>query len=125
VIATLLLLLVELFTPALQQYLPVAFGLSIVALVVLLLILVAGYASVMAAGRKPFPAAPYADLPTVLKALYLRRKFTRFAIDSQMQSVGTDAASAQQLYDGFKAFLAENKPDDLKNPTQAPGVIGI
>jgi hypothetical protein len=125
VIATLLLLLVGLFTPALQQYLSVTVGLSIVALVVLLLILVGGYASVMAAGRKPFPAAPYADLPTVLKSLHLKRAFTRFAIDSQAQAAGADAASAQQLYDGFAAFLAANKPDDLHDPTQEPGVIGI
>jgi len=125
VAATLLLLIVGLFTPDAQHALSVAFAVSIVALVVVLVILAGGYVTVMAAGRKPFPAAPYADLPTVLKALHLRRTFTRFAIDSQMQSVGTDAASAQQLYDGFKAFLAENKPGDLKNPTQAPGVIGI
>ena len=125
VAATLLLLLVGLFTPALQQALPVTFGASVVALVVLLVLLVGGYFSVMAAGEKPFPAAPYADLPTVLKALHLRRTFTRFAIDSQMQSVGADAASAQQLYDGFAAFLAANKPDDLHAPTQKPGVIGI
>jgi hypothetical protein len=123
--ATLLLLLVRLFTSALQSLLPWAFGLSIVALVVLLVILVAGYVSIMAAGRKPFPAAPYANLRTVLKALYLQREFTAFAIKHQMAAVGTDAASAQQLYDGFKAFLAANKPDDLQAPTQAPGVIGI
>jgi hypothetical protein len=123
--ATLLLLLVGLFTSSAQPWLPVAFGLSLVALVVLVLIAVAAYASVMAAGRKPFPAAPYADLPTVLKALYLQRAFTAFAIDSQMQAAGSDPASAQQLYDGFAAFLAANKPDDLKAPTQPPGVIGI
>jgi hypothetical protein len=123
--ATLLLLVVGLFTPALQHALAVAFGLSIVALVVLLVILVAGYVSVMAAGKKPFPAAPYADLPTVLKALHLRRMFTRFAIDSQMHAAGSDAASAQQLYDGFAAFVAANRPDDLQAPTQKPGVIGI
>ena len=58
VIATLLLLLVGLFTPALQQYLPVAFGLSIVALVMLLLILVAGYASVMAPAGSRFRRRP-------------------------------------------------------------------
>ena len=85
----------------------------------------AGYFSVMAAGNKPFPAEPYADLPTVLKSLHLRRTFTRFAIDSQMQAAGSDATSAQQLYDGFAAFLAANKPADLKSPTQQPGVIGI
>ena len=79
----------------------------------------------MAAGRKPFPAAPDSDLPTVLKSLHLQRAFTRFAIDSQMQAAGPDAASAQQLYDEFAAFVAANKPDDLHDPTQAPGVIGI
>jgi hypothetical protein len=79
----------------------------------------------MAAGRKPFPAAPYADLPTVLKSLYLKRAFTRFAIDSQAQAAGWDATSAQQFYDGFAAFLVANKPDDLHDPTQKPGVIGI
>src|SRR5262249_837626 len=67
VAATLILLLIGLFTPALQQALPIAFGVAIAALVVLLVILVGGYVSVMAAGKKPFPAAPYADLPTVLK----------------------------------------------------------
>jgi hypothetical protein len=79
----------------------------------------------MAAGRKPFPAASYATLPTVLKALHLQRVFTGFAIEHQMQAAGADAASAQQLYDGFKAFVAANKPDDLQAPTQPPGVIGI
>jgi hypothetical protein len=125
VAATLLLLVVGLFTPSMQQWLPAAFGLSIVALVVLLLVVVAAYASVMAAGGKPFPAVAYASLPTVLKALHLQRAFTGFAIEHQMQAAGTDAASAQQLYDGFKAFLAANKPNDLQAPTQPPGVIGI
>jgi hypothetical protein len=125
VAATLFLLVAGLSTSSLAQWLPAAFGLSIVGLVALLLVAVAAYASVMAAGRKPFPAAPYANLPTVLKALHLQRAFTRFAIDSQMQAAGSDAASAQQLYDGFAAFLAANKPDDLHAPTQKPGVIGI
>src|SRR5690349_20014773 len=75
VAATLLLLIIGMFTPALQPALPYTFGLSIIALVVLIVILVAGYVTVMAAGNKPFPAAPSAYLPTVLKALYLRRKF--------------------------------------------------
>ena len=63
----------------------------------------------------------------MLKALHLQRAFTRFAIDSQMEAAGTDAASAQKLYDDFKSFVADNKPHDLedKKLTQAPGVIGI
>src|SRR4029077_10501125 len=59
VAVTLGLLVVGLFTPSWQQWLPTAFGLSIVALVVLVLVAVAAYLSVMAAGRKPFPAASY------------------------------------------------------------------
>jgi hypothetical protein len=125
VAATLLLLVAGLFTRSMQGWLPAAFGLSIVGLVALVVVVVAAYVSVMAAGRKPFPAVPYANLPTVLKALYLQRVFTGFSIKHQMAAVGTDAASAQQLYDGFKAFLADNKPDDLAAPTQPPGVIGI
>jgi hypothetical protein len=125
VAATLLLLFVGLFTPFLQGLLRGAIWLSIVALVVLIVVLVGSYVSVMAAGRKPFPAAPYANLPTVLKALHLQHEFTGFAIKHQMAAAGADAASAQQLYDGFKAFLADNKPDDLAAPTQPPGVIGI
>jgi hypothetical protein len=61
----------------------------------------------------------------VLKALYRRRTFTRFAIDSQMQAAGTDAASAQKLYDDFAAFAAANKPNDIDAPTQVPCVVGI
>jgi hypothetical protein len=125
VAATLLLLVAGLFTSSMQGWLPAAFGLSIVGLVVLLLVAVAAYLSVMGAGKKPFPTVSYANLPTVLKALHLQRVFTGFAIEHQIQAAGTDAASAQQLYDGFKAFLAANKPDDLQAPTQPPGVIGI
>jgi hypothetical protein len=61
----------------------------------------------------------------VLKALYLQRKFTRFAIDSQMDAGGTDEASAKKLYDDFKAFVATHKPTDIVTPTQPPGVVGI
>jgi hypothetical protein len=114
-VATLLLLVAALF----------ARGLSLVGAVALGLVLLAAYMSVMAAGGKPFPAAPDSNLPTVLKALYLQRKFTRFAIDSQMDAAGTDEASAKKLYDDFKAFVATNKPTDIVAPTQPPGVVGI
>ena len=57
--------------------------------------------------------------------IFKNKAFTRFAIDHQMDSVGKDAPSAQKLYEDFAAFVAANKPDDLKAPTQAPGVIGI
>ena len=76
-------------------------------------------------GKKPFPAAPNSTLPEVLKALYLRRQFTRFAIDRQLDAVGEDEASAQRLYDSFKSFIDANKPDDVAEPTQKAGAIGI
>ena len=121
-VASLLVLalgLLGLFMPFLPSWL------VIVGVVALVAIVLAAYASIMAAGRKPFPSAPDSDLPSVLKALHLQRTFTRFAIDTQMQAAGTDAASAQKLYDDFAAFVAANKPDDIGAPTQAPGVIGI
>ena len=97
----------------------------IVGVVALVAVILAAYASIMAAGAKPFPSAPDSDLPSVLKALHLQRTFTRFAIDSQMLAAGKDAASAQRLYDDFATFVAANKPNDIGAPTQAPGVIGI
>jgi hypothetical protein len=127
-VASLLVLglgLLELFIPSLQSWLPHPFVLVIVGAVALVAVILAAYASIMAAGRKPFPSAPDSDLPSVLKALYLRRTFTRFAIDSQMHAADTDSTSAQKLYDDFAAFVATNKPNDIGAPTQAPGVIGI
>ena len=127
-IASLLILglgLLASFMPSLPSWLPHPFVLVIVGVVALVAVVLAAYASIVAAGRKPFPSAPDSDLPSVLKALHLQRTFTRFAIDSQMQAAGTDAASAQKLYDDFAAFVAANKPNDIGAPTQAPGVIGI
>jgi hypothetical protein len=127
-IASLLVLglgLLASFMPSLASWLTHPFVLVLVGAVSLVAVVLAAYASIMAAGRKPFPSAPDSDLPSVLKALHLQRTFTRFAIDSQMQAAGTDAESAQKLYDDFAAFVAANKPNDIGAPTQAPGVIGI
>ncbi len=91
------------------------------------------YATLMAAGRKPFPAAPDSNLPTVLKALHLQRTFTRFAIDSQL--LAADPDSAQQFHAAFRDFVTANQPDNLGvindrpdpryTQTQKPGIIGI
>jgi hypothetical protein len=86
-------------------------------------ILVVAYATLIAAGKKPFPAAPDSDLKSVLKALYLRRTFTRFVIDNQSDAADPDAAD--RLYKAFKKFVDDNKPDDLDTPTQPRGVIGF
>jgi len=91
------------------------------------------YATLMAAGAKPFPAAPDSNLPMVLKALYLQRAFTRFAIDNQR--LAADPDSAPQFHAAFRDFVADNQPDNLGvindrpdpryTQTQQPGVIGI
>lgn len=80
---------------------------------------------VMKLGAKPYPPPQDATLPSVLKALHLKNQFTRFAIDNQSLSVDADPAAQQQLYERFAAFAAANKPDDLEQPTQEPGVVGI
>ncbi|MBX9748853.1 MAG: hypothetical protein K5Q68_04485 [Roseococcus sp.] len=71
---------------------------------------------IMRAGQKPFPAAPRSDLPSVLKALYLQQRFTRFAIATQGESPAA-------LYAGFAEFLARHRPGDVTGPTQPRGVV--
>jgi hypothetical protein len=126
-VAALIFPIVGLFVPA--AWVRTAFWLSVLGVGVLAAVIVVAFFSITAFGRRPFPTAPDSNLPTVLKALHLQRAFTRFVIDHQMKAADTNsatsAASAQQLYDDFKAFVAANRPDDLAGPTQAPGVIGI
>ncbi|WP_431282052.1 hypothetical protein ACQW02_22015 [Humitalea sp. 24SJ18S-53] len=74
------------------------------------------YREVMTKGALPFPPAPGADLPGVLKALYLQQRFTSFAIDTQ----GKDDAA---LHAAFGDFLRDHKPEDTAAPTQPPGVV--
>ena len=63
----------------------------------------------------PFPTAPGADLPTVLKALFLQQQFTRFA--SEVQGLDDHALHRQ-----FGAFLDAVKPSEA-SPTQQPGQV--
>ena len=125
VVAGLGLVIAEMFAPPAISALRVATGLMVLSGAALAALAAAAYVSVTAAGAKPFPAAPESSLPVVLKALYLQRAFTRFAIDSQMDAAGGDAASAQRLYDRFAKFIADAKPADLGAPTQAPGVFDM
>jgi hypothetical protein len=74
------------------------------------------YHYVLRCGGRPFATVPNTDLPSILKALYLQRRFTQFAVDSQ----GLDEAS---LHAGFAKFLVDHKPDDVVACTQVPGVI--
>lgn len=74
------------------------------------------YRFVMQRGRKPFPTAPNADLPSVLKALYVQQRFARFAANNQ-------GASNDALYEAFGAFVATHAPGDVTAPTRQPGRV--
>jgi hypothetical protein len=123
--ATLILLVAQLFAPPMQPGLRYAVALTLIGMALVAVIAFAAYLSFMTAGAKPFPTAADSNLPSVLKALHLQREFTRFAIDNQMLASASDTASAQKLCDNFLKFVADNKPNELGEPTQAAGVIGI
>jgi hypothetical protein len=125
VVGVLSALIGSLFTSVPSSWLKASLWLSLVGVLAVAVSAVVAYVSVISAGKKPFAAASDSDLKSVLKSLYLRRTFTRFVIDNQMDAAATDPASAQRLYDAFKTFVDTNKPDDLDAPTQAPGVIGF
>lgn len=84
--------------------------------VVLALVLLLAYGLTMRGGAKPFPTAPNSDLPSILKAIYLQQKFSRFAIAQQ-------GADADALYDAFGKFIDQHKPTDVAGPTQPAGVV--
>ncbi len=67
-------------------------------------------------GEAPLPPAPDSDLPSVLKSLYLQRQFADFVADTQ----GLDAGA---LHRRFGEFLASHRPEDTREPSQAPGVV--
>ena len=91
---------------------------AVLALFALLGVVALAIRYILAAAAKPFPPSPVleANLPNVLKALYLQRAFVAFAIGNQGQS---DA----ELYAAFGTFLSTHRPDDI-SPTQKAGVIG-
>lgn len=74
------------------------------------------YRAVHRHGARPLPTAPDSDLRSVLKSLYLRQHFIRFAIAGQ-------GANAADLHAAFGAFIDTHHPDDVAAPTQAPGVV--
>jgi hypothetical protein len=67
-------------------------------------------------GSKPFPAGANTDLPSVLKALHVQQRFALLAAELQ----GADNAT---VHTRFGQFLRQVSPDDIAEPTQAPGVI--
>jgi hypothetical protein len=74
------------------------------------------YRTVMRRGPASFPAAPRSDLRSILKALYLQRKFQDFVVRMQGQSDETRHRT-------FGEFLAQHAPGNADAPTQAPGVV--
>jgi hypothetical protein len=71
------------------------------------------YRWVMNRGALPFPTAPDADLPSILKGLFLQQAFTRVAIETQ----GLDDAA---LHARLGAFFGAVRPDQPA-PALAPG----
>ena len=86
------------------------------AALVLVAALWVAYAFVLNRGARSYPTAPTSDLPSVLKALYIKETFTQFAIAAQ----GDDEAA---LHARFGDFLARRQPG-APTPTQAPGRPG-
>lgn len=74
------------------------------------------YRAVIAGGRRPMPAAPNSDLPSVLAALHQQKHFTDFAIANQ-------GVSDEALYAAFSDFLKDNKPAGPERAMQLPGII--
>ncbi len=76
------------------------------------------YSYVMWNGNRPMPPGEYADLPSVLKSIYLQQTFAEFVIDAQGKG---DA----DLHDSFGRFIQEHEPGNKMSPSQAPGVVSI
>lgn len=74
------------------------------------------YRTILKRGAKPWPGAAGADLPGVLKSLYVQQHFTRFAAQHQ-------GASAAELHAAFGRFIGEVKPGETDGPTQKPGTV--
>jgi len=71
------------------------------------------YRRVLSLGFLPFPTAPRSDLPSVLKALYLQRRFIRFMVEQQGQA-------PEALRAAFADFLAEHRFLNATATTEKP-----
>jgi len=91
---------------------------ALVAAVIAIAAMYFAYSYTIRQGQKPWPAAEFGDLPSVLKGLYLQQRFSDFVVEEQGQT-------ASQLHAAFGQFLKDHQPDDVLDPktTQAPGVI--
>jgi hypothetical protein len=89
-------------------------------LVVLLVLLGLGgyvfwlYNAFKAKAQVSFPRG--AQLPDVLKSIYLQQRFLEFVIENQ-------GRTPTELHAAFGRFARDNDPDNEAQPTQMPGVI--
>lgn len=99
---------------------PLVFSAQILILVITpgLVVAALGYAVINAWGARPFPRKPGSDLPSVLKALYLQRKFIRFVTDAQDKRLD-DAALQTELL----KFVKTHQPGNISTPSQPAGAI--
>jgi hypothetical protein len=67
-----------------------------------------------------FPFKEGSDLPSVLKALHLQRKFGAFVIKAQ-----NDLLTDAELQASFARFVTEHRPDQNGLPTQEAGRIPL
>jgi hypothetical protein len=76
------------------------------------------YSYILDNGNKPLPPGKYADLPSVLKSIYLQQNFADLVVDMQ-------GKSDTQLHKAFGEFLNQQKPSDKFKSSQVPGVISM
>ncbi|MGF1658592.1 MAG: hypothetical protein ACFCUS_04135 [Rubrimonas sp.] len=89
---------------------------ALVALLLTVAAIYGGYRFAMAHGQKPWPAAEFGDLPSVLKGLYIQQKFAGFVTRSYDMSPA-------ELRGAFGDFLTAHAPEELFDKTQPPGVV--
>jgi hypothetical protein len=77
------------------------------------------YRWVMARGAQPFPAAPDADLASILKGLFLQQAFTRLAIEVQ----GLDDAALHARLDAFFETVQPDQPAPALDPGECQATI--
>ena len=83
-----------------------------------LLAISGAYAYAMWNGNRPMPPGEYADLPSVLKSIYLQQTFAEFVI-------GAQGKGEADLHDSFGKFIQEHEPGNKMSPSQEPGVVSI
>ncbi len=107
------------YVPVLHWFLNWTSGWTfLVGLVVTALAVWAAYSYTINNGNKPLSPGQYADLPSVLKSLYLQQNFADFSVDMQ-------GKSDIELHTAFGKFIDTHKPHNKMGPSQIPGVISI